>query len=45
MASQRPTWFWPRFTAFLQFIGALGLDPIKATQVVFKVITGKDKPT
>lgn len=41
MSAIRPRWFFSRFAALLQLIGALGLDPIKALQVIGKVFTGK----
>jgi hypothetical protein len=41
MSAIRPTWFFARLAALLQLIGALGLDPVKALQVVSKVFTGK----
>lgn len=36
-----PRWFFARFAALLQLIGALGVDPSKALKAASKVITGK----
>lgn len=41
MTAMYPTWLWSRFAPLLQLIGALGLDPVKALQVISKVFTGK----
>jgi hypothetical protein len=41
MAAMWPAWFWSRFAPLLQLVGALGLDPVKALQVIGKVFTGK----
>jgi hypothetical protein len=41
MSAMYPKWFWSRFAPFLQLLGALGLDPVKATRAVMKIITGK----
>jgi hypothetical protein len=43
-SAMRPAWFWSRFAAALQLVGALGLDPVKATKVIGKVLTGRSLP-
>ncbi len=44
MSAIRPTWLFSRLAALLQLIGALGLDPVKALQVISKLFTGKSDP-
>lgn len=44
LASRRPTFFWPRFTAFLQFLGGLGIDPVKVALALAKILTGHTVP-
>jgi len=41
LANKYPTWFFSRLAALIQLIGALGLDPIKATKALKKVVSGK----
>jgi hypothetical protein len=41
LAKKEPAWFFSRFAASWQLLGALGLDPIKATEAAKKVLSGK----
>lgn len=35
---------WPRLAAFLQLVGALGIDPVKAVVALKKIPKGKSLP-
>ena len=44
LAARHPVWFFARFAAFTQLVGALGIDPMKAAAAVAKIFWGTDKP-
>ena len=45
LASKNPTWFFTRWAALLQLVGAVFPDPVKAKRVLFKVIYGTFEPS
>lgn len=44
LASRQPVWLFARVAALLQLIGALGIDPVKATEAVKKFVGGRSLP-
>jgi hypothetical protein len=43
LAGKSPLWFWARWAAFLQLVGALGIDPAKALEAASKAIWGRQR--
>lgn len=44
-AARNPVWFFARWTAFCQLMGAWGLDPYKTVEALQKVVSGRaDSP-
>ena len=43
-AGRHPAWLFARVTAFWQFLGGLGLDPVKVSEALGKVISGRVQP-
>jgi len=44
LAARNPSWFFARWAAFLQLVGATGLDPVKALKILRKFWGGKFEP-
>jgi hypothetical protein len=40
LAKHSPVWFFTRLAAFLQLLGALGIDPVKVVLALSKVVMG-----